>query len=114
MLVISGYDAWLTPERLEKTEGDWAKLDRTGIIAAIEKYVPGDVKHVPGDVIEFCCGTGWIPKGLSKGIQYLGIDANEGCLALAREKNPCLSFSTSVGDMKIDVSVRRPDCKTFA
>lgn len=74
------YSQWLTPARLAETEQAWAKMDRSELIDAI-------MKHNPDTVIEFCCGTGWIPKGLPAGVHYNGLDANQGCIKLATEKN---------------------------
>ncbi len=74
------YSEWLTAERLVQIEKDWAAMDRVGLIAAI-------MKHEPKTVVEFCCGTGWIPKGLPKDVEYHGFDANPHCLTLARQKN---------------------------
>ncbi len=74
------YSDWLTEDRLFGIEKEWAAMDRSELIAEIEK-------HDPKTVVEFCCGTGWIPFGLSKDIEYHGFDSNLGCLALAREKN---------------------------
>jgi hypothetical protein len=86
MVVTQGYETWLAQgDRLEDTEECWAKMDRTDLIEAI-------MKHKPETVIEFCCGTGWIPKGMSLDVQYVGLDANEGCIELAKEKNPTRQF----------------------
>lgn len=79
-MVVSGYNKWLDAH-LEETEAMWANMDRGQLLAAIEK-------HDPATVIEFCCGTGWIPKGLNEATQYMGIDANAGCIAYAKRKNP--------------------------
>ncbi len=86
MVVTQGYETWLEKDnRLRDTEEHWAKMDRTELIEAI-------MKHKPETVVEFCCGTGWIPKGMSLDVQYVGLDANEGCIALAKEKNPTRQF----------------------
>ncbi len=82
MVVKQGYETWLEKgNRLEETEGFWAKLDRKDLIERI-------MEHKPESVIEFCCGTGWIPYELPLQIRYLGIDANEGCVKRARKRNP--------------------------
>lgn len=78
-MVVSGYNKWLDAH-LEETEAMWAKMDRTELIAEIEECEPDTV-------IEFCCGTGWIPKGLHGAIHYNGLDANEDCIGLAMAKN---------------------------
>ncbi len=60
-------------------------MDRSELIASI-------MEHEPKTVVEFCCGTGWIPKGLPHDVQYWGIDANQGCYDLAVKKNPDRNF----------------------
>ena len=80
-MVVAGYNDWLTKERLEETEAEWAQMDRGPLLQKIEDFEPKSV-------IEFCCGTGWIPKGLNEATQYIGIDANPGCIDLAAKKNP--------------------------
>lgn len=79
------YSAWLTPERLAETEIAWSKIDRTDICKAI-------MEHKPGNIIEFCCGTGWIPAGLPPGMGYVGLDSNLGCINNAKRKNPERAF----------------------
>jgi SAM-dependent methyltransferase len=82
MVVTQGYDEWLAKDnRLKDTEECWAKMDRTELIEAI-------MKHRPETVVEFCCGTGWIPFHLPLQVDYLGIDKNEGCIELSRKRNP--------------------------
>ena len=81
MVVTQGYETWLAKgNNLAETEGFWKKLNREELIASI-------MKHKPDTVIEFCCGTGWIPKGLPAEVHYNGLDANPGCIKLATEKN---------------------------
>jgi hypothetical protein len=80
-MVVKGYDNWLTKERLVETEAEWAQMDRSKVLQKITDFQPKTV-------VEFCCGTGWIPNGLPKDIEYHGFDANLYCLNLAREKNP--------------------------
>jgi len=82
------YSDWLTPARLAETEQEWAKMDRSELIEAI-------MEHKPERVIEFCCGTGWIPYDLPLNVEYLGIDANAGCIELAMKKNPTRLFTLS-------------------
>ena len=59
-------------------------------------------KHVKGDVLDYGCGVGYLPhyiKGISS---YVGVDVNDGDLAIAQNAmhssglNP---ISTSVEDM---------------
>lgn len=79
------YSDWLTPERLVDIEKEWGQMDRSELIAEI-------MKHEPKRVVEFCCGTGWIPFGLPLDVGYLGLDSNPHCLKLAQEKNPTREF----------------------
>jgi SAM-dependent methyltransferase len=80
-MVVKGYNDWLTKERLEETELEWAKMDRSKLLQKIADFSPQSI-------IEFCCGTGWIAKGIPKDVVYIGIDANPHCMDLATEKNP--------------------------
>lgn len=79
------YSAWLTPGRLVQTEIEWGTMDRSELINEI-------CRHKPETVVEFCCGTGWIPYELPHHMEYLGIDANEGCIGLAKRRNPTREF----------------------
>jgi hypothetical protein len=82
MVVKQGYEMWLgRPGNLSETEVFWSKLDRKELIESI-------TKHKPESVVEFCCGTGWIPYGLPLQVDYVGMDANKGCIERARERNP--------------------------
>ena len=74
------YSEGLTQNRVVETEIEWSKMDRKKLWATI-------IDLDPESVIEFCCGTGWIPMGLPPDIKYLGIDANRQCIALASAKN---------------------------
>lgn len=79
-MVVKGYNDWLTKECLAATELEWAKMDRSDVLRKITDFEPKTV-------VEFCCGTGWIPHGLPKDIEYHGFDANPHCLELAIKKN---------------------------
>lgn len=86
MVVTQGYEEWLAKaDRLAETEQEWAKMDRTELIAKV-------MESCPNSIVEFCCGTGWIPMGIPAGVAYTGIDANEGCIRLAEKKNPTRAF----------------------
>jgi SAM-dependent methyltransferase len=39
------------------------------------------------EVLELCCGTGWIPRALLPEVSYTGVDNNPDFLVLARSKN---------------------------
>lgn len=80
-MVVKGYNEYLTPTRVAETEEHWKTMDRSKVLQKILDFEPKTI-------VEFCCGTGWIPKGLPKDIEYHGFDANPHCLALARQKNP--------------------------
>lgn len=84
--MVVGYDSWLAqPGKLEEVERFWKKLDRSELVKKI-------MEHQPKTVLEICCGTGWIPLDLPMDVNYFGIDANEGCIKLATEKNPLRKF----------------------
>ena len=84
-MVVKGYDNWLTKDRLLETEAEWAQMDRSKVLQKILDFEPKTV-------VEFCCGTGWIPLGLPIDTEYLGIDANAGCIHLAAQKDPTREF----------------------
>lgn len=81
------YSAWLTPERLAQEEVAWTDLERATwpeFVAAVER-----VRLEQGifAVKEFGCGTGLVPAGLPSIVRYVGVDANEECIARARARN---------------------------
>jgi SAM-dependent methyltransferase len=82
---------WYTPARVAAEEAIWAEgqhyLENVRRIEAI-----CDSQSL-ATVMEFGCGTGWIPKSLDPSLIYtMGIDNNPHMLALAREKNPGVRF----------------------
>lgn len=95
------YSEWLTPERLEIEERLWAEVGihstyATEVIAAayigLQSY---NRRNRELTVLEVGCGTGWTAmrlherlKETEKALWYVGVDANEGCLRLARTKSP--------------------------
>jgi len=56
-------------------------------------------------VIEYGCGTGWVPQHLPVEMHYIGVDANLYCLQLALQRNP--------GRMFVYADVRREMVLTF-
>ncbi len=82
------YSTWLTPERLAHEEFLWSDPTlRTWpvFVEAIDR-----VRNAHGLYIvkEFGCGTGWVPQALPDTVKYLGVDANAGCIARAKLRNP--------------------------
>lgn len=83
---LPDYSAWLTPDRLKAEDEAWLR-DHTE-----ERMGFGnDVLHVCRRfglhrVLELGCGTGWLANLLPDDIQYIGIDDNNGCLALAHQR----------------------------
>lgn len=90
-LKLPDYSQWLTPDRLELEEQAWAGPDRTWphFVAAIDRLRA----HTPiKSMIEFGCGTGWVPAALPETVAYTGMDANPGCVERARARNPNRTF----------------------
>jgi SAM-dependent methyltransferase len=80
------YSTWLTPDRLAIEERYWADPAlRTWplFVAAIAKIRE---RYPINWIIEFGCGTGWVPSQLPSPVRYAGVDSNARCLALAVEK----------------------------
>lgn len=51
-------------------------------------------------VKEFGCGTGWVAQGLPETLDYLGVDANAGCIERARRRNPGKRRQFTLGDLR--------------
>ena len=91
------YSEWLTPERLAVEEKAWTESPherhQADLVAGVCR------EHGVQTIVEFGCGTGWVPFFLGDctdlDVQYIGVDANGGCLHLAREKNPARLFVKS-------------------
>jgi SAM-dependent methyltransferase len=87
------YSAWLTPERLEHEEQLWARQGAHKFFAECIAAAAAQERLYPNcRILELGCGTGFVPLHLPATWSYLGIDANELCLAKAYEKNPDRSF----------------------
>lgn len=80
------YSEWLTPERLCREEELWAQCRYYADFAAGITQMCAD--HPITSVVEFGCGTGWVPTLLPPELVYLGVDQNLECLTWARTKNP--------------------------
>lgn len=102
---LPDYSQWLTPARLAAEEHQWAdpELRTWPIFVNWVLHVLQDANVL--SMIEFGCGTGWVPKALPADLQYVGVDANPHCLALAMEKNPTRWFSRN--------DIRNPQALTF-
>lgn len=96
MIETADYSVWLTPERLAVEEKLWAET------AIYVRYAAELMRVVAEErcksVIEIGCGTGWVPTLLPARLDYVGVDANDGCLALAARKNPKRPFM--LGDVR--------------
>lgn len=90
MIETADYSVWLTPERLELEEKQWAEVRIYELYASHLMRVV--VEERCKSVLEIGCGTGWVPTRLPESLEYVGVDANDGCLALAAQKNPTRSF----------------------
>jgi SAM-dependent methyltransferase len=58
-------------------------------------------------VVEFGCGTGWVPQGLPELVEYLGVDANAECITRARARNPGRHRQFVVGDLRAFTTAAR-------
>lgn len=89
------YSEWLTPDRLAEEERLWGEVEAykvyAGLVDEALSLAELDPSHQPS-VREIGCGTGWVPTAISREVQYVGIDKNPRCLALARAKNPGTHF----------------------
>lgn len=86
------YSQWLTGGRLlqeEKLWGDPEHATWPHFVRGIEQAQR--VTRVDS-IIEFGCGTGWVPLALPLELEYVGVDASEECIALAQQKNPGRRF----------------------
>jgi len=99
------YSEWLTPERLEEEERQWAdpRLCTWPIFVGWIRHVAREVEIQ--SVIEYGCGTGWTPSRLSESFHYIGVDANLNCLMRAMQRNP--------GRMFVYADVRKQHVLTF-
>jgi len=87
------YSAWLTPERLAVEDQQWGdpRLATWPIFVGWIKHVAREVEIV--SVLEYGCGTGWVPRHLPPDMHYVGVDANQYCLQLAMARNPGRLFA---------------------
>lgn len=99
-MTLPDYSAWLTPERLVHEESLWADpAQRTWPIFVdwINRLAADDSVC---SIIEYGCGTGWVPANISPKLHYVGIDANPDCLLRAMRRNPTRLFS--LADVRIE------------
>src|SRR5690242_8202703 len=91
---LPDYSRWLTSERLMAEEvlwGDPSTRTWPSFVDWILKISQADDEVQ--SIVEFGCGTGWVPANLPKDLHYVGIDSNPMCLALAMKKNRGRLFS---------------------
>lgn len=93
------YSAWLTPERLEVEELAWATCQYYRDFA--DAVMSTAARFGIASVVEFGCGTGWVPSLLPSYLTYTGIDANPGVIERAAVRNPQRVFQ--LGDIRTAV-----------
>ena len=76
---------WYSPERVAAEEAIWAEGQHY-LMNAKRIQTLCDARFLT-TIIEFGCGTGWIPTVLSRDLDYLGLDANPYMLKIARTKS---------------------------
>lgn len=84
---LPDYSAWLTPENL-------AEEDRLWLACGYFRTYAGLVTEHLGSglsVVEFGCGSGLVQTQLPENVMYVGIDANEDCVRLARKRAAMLT-----------------------
>lgn len=88
---FADYSEWLKQgENLENEDRAWLKdhtEERQEVSAIVQNVISS---HNVDSMVEFGCGAGWLGNMIQPFVSYTGIDANEGCLALAneRKRNP--------------------------
>lgn len=89
-----GFDTWLTPEWLAIEEACWAmSIIKNEGAWQNAKQINNTILHFGGvnTIVEFGCGTGWIPWLLRRAGhsgKYYGVDNNQSCLNVARHRCP--------------------------
>lgn len=91
MANLPDYSEWLTNDRLEIEESLWATHPNNKIMADVVLDLCS--KYEINSMIEFRCGTGWIPTFLPSTLDYLGVDKNPMCIEKAQAKNPSRKFA---------------------
>lgn len=90
-----GFDKWLTPERLLIEEAHWGMeaVKHRGPHQNAGAVSEAMITFGGSTILEYGCGTGWIPWLLREEYKqvifsYHGIDNQELCLEVARERCP--------------------------
>lgn len=110
-LTLPDISQWYTAERVAEEERVWAegqhyKENARRIESVCDKYNLATV-------LEFGCGTGWIPRVLDPTLLYIaGLDANPHMIALARAKNPHHRFI--LHDIRYPIAMGGELCCAFA
>jgi len=92
--MLPDYSQWLTYERLQAEETQWADPSTRTWPSFVDWIMKiADADEDVQSIVEFGCGTGWVPANLPPELSYVGIDANPMCLALAMKKNRGRLFS---------------------
>lgn len=97
--VLPDYSQWLTDARLEVEEMLWSERRDEEQVPRARHLEMFCRKTQSTCVLEFGCGTGWVPAALPEWVRYMGIDANPGCIELARQKNDSARVF-EVGDLR--------------
>lgn len=112
------YSVWLAQgDHLAAEELAWAVNQESKAYAQYVGKVIEQINHPLPTVLELGCGTGWVPTHL-KGIRYVGVDGNEGCVKIARTKTPfqfvCADLRTFMPDEPVDIICAFAVLKHFA
>jgi SAM-dependent methyltransferase len=87
--MLPDYSEYLTPERLAHEDNVWADVKYYNVYADLigSAILIGSATPYIRSVVEFGCGTGYVATCLPKTVEYLGIDANRGCVLRAIDRN---------------------------
>lgn len=113
------YNDWLTRERVATEESHWsdevAKSKGNWQYARAVARAISLVQQRP-TVVEFGCGTGWVPRLLAdfatsgapylRGLVYVGYDLNDECLRLARGRPTHTTMHVQFAQMDMRSAVK--------
>lgn len=90
---MKDYSEFLTEEKIAIEEVAWAVgMHNPKMAGLVEKVC---TNHNLTTVIEFGCGTGWVPSHLPMTLDYIGVDKNPLCVQNAKKRNPLRTFIQS-------------------
>jgi SAM-dependent methyltransferase len=96
------YSEYLTPPHLVDEEVLWGEVKQYELYAALANKVI-EANNL-SSALEIGCGTGWVPTQLPEAVKYVGIDKNESCIQIARDKNPGVTRRFQRADIRELVS----------